>query len=205
MFETTAFMKHFTYAGIFLILASSEVGFPFPEDAILLLSGLFAARGIIAPIPAFLVSYSSLLATDLLLYAIGKKYGRRIVEHRRFQKLISLKRLSQLEEQLEEKFKKWGVLFVFFGRHVVGVRGQVFLVSGAMRMSVIKFILADGTSAALSVVLMVGTGYWGGNRLQVWRRDVFRIEYIGALALLVLWGSWMLFNYLRSQRRSSHK
>ncbi len=196
MFETTAFMKHFTYAGIFLILASSEVGFPFPEDAILLLSGLFAAHGIIEPMPAFVVSYFSLMATDLLLYSIGKKYGRRIVEHRRFQNLISLKRLSQLEE----KFKRWGILFVFFGRHVIGVRGQVFLVSGAMRMSVIKFIIADGTSAALSVALMVGVGYWGGNRLQVWRRDVIRIEYIGTLIFLALGG--MLFRYLRSRRKS---
>jgi membrane protein DedA with SNARE-associated domain len=54
MFETTALIKHFTYVGISLILASSEVGFPFPEDAILLLSGFFAAHGIIEPIPAFL-------------------------------------------------------------------------------------------------------------------------------------------------------
>jgi membrane protein DedA with SNARE-associated domain len=201
MFETTAFVKHFTYAGIFLILSASEGGFPFPEDVILLLSGFLAAHGIMEPISAFLVSYSSLLATDLFLYAIGKQYGRRIVDHRRFQRLISPERLSQLEEKL----KRWGVFFVFFGRHVMGVRGQVFLVSGAMRMSLTKFIIADGTSAALSVVLMVGIGYWGGSRLQVLRRDVIRIEYIGALTLLVLWGSWMLFNYLRSQSRSSDR
>ena len=199
MFGTTALIKHFTYAGIFLILSASEVGFPFPEDAILLFSGFLAAHGIMEPISAFLVSYSSLLATDLFLYAIGKKYGRRIVEHSRFQRLLSPERLSQLEE----KFKKWGVLFVFFGRHVMGVRGQIFLVSGAMRMSLTKFIIADGTSAALSVVLMVGIGYWGGSRLQVLRRDVIRIEYIGILIFLALGA--MLFHYLRSQRRSSHK
>jgi membrane protein DedA with SNARE-associated domain len=85
----------------------------------------------------------------------------------------------------------------------MGVRGQVLLVSGAMRMSVTKFILADGTSAALSVVLMVGVGYWGGNRLQVWRRDVIRIEYVATLVFSVLWGGWMLFRYLGSQRKSS--
>jgi len=70
-------------------------------------------------------------------------------------------------------------------------------------MSVTKFILADGTSAALSVVLMVGVGYWGGNRLQVWRRDVIRIEYVATLVFSVLWGGWMLFRYLGSQRKSS--
>ena len=102
MFEATALIKHFTYVGISLIFASSEVGFPFPEDAILSLSGFFAAHGIIEPIPAFLVPYSSLLATDLLLYSIGKRYGRRIVEHRRFRRPISLEKLSQLEE----KFKR---------------------------------------------------------------------------------------------------
>ena len=199
MFGATVLVKHFTYAGIFLILSASEAGFPFPEDAILLLSGLLATHGILEPIPAFLVSYSSFLATDLFLYAAGKKYGRRIVEHRKFQRLISAERLSQLEE----KFEKWGALFVFFGRHVMGVRGQVFLVSGAMRMPLTKFMIADGTSAALSVVLMVGIGYWGGSRLQELRRDVIWIELIGGLVLLVLWGGWMRFHYLRSRSKSS--
>jgi membrane protein DedA with SNARE-associated domain len=200
MLGTSALVKHFTYAGIFLSLAASEVGFPFPEDAILLLRGFLAAHGIMEPISPFPVSYSSLLATDLFLYAIGKKHGRRIVEHSRFQRLLSPERLSQLEE----KFKKWGVLFAFVGRHVMGVRGQIFLVSGAMGMSLTKFIIADGTSVALSVVLMVGIGYWGGSRLQVLRRDVIWIELIGGLVLLVLWGGDAV-PFSQEPRESSHK
>ena len=197
MFEIIPFIKQFTYLGIFLLLALCEIGLPFPEDAILLLSGFLAAHGIIGLTPALLVICSSLLATDLFLYSIGKKYGRRILEHKRFQRLISPERLSQLEEG----FQRWGIFFVFFGRHLLGVRGQVFLVSGIMKMSATRFLMADGISAILSVIFMVGIGYLGGNRLQAWRRDVVRVEYIATLIFLILWGGWMLFKYFKRRSR----
>jgi len=59
---------------------------------------------VIKPLPAFLVVYSGLFITDFSFYLVGKKYGRRIVEHKRFHKIISPNRLSKLEE----KFSKWG-------------------------------------------------------------------------------------------------
>jgi membrane protein DedA with SNARE-associated domain len=84
--------------------------------------------------------------TDFLLYSVGKKYGRRIVEHRKFQKVITNDRLGKLEK----KFKKWGVLVVFVGRHLLGLRAQIFLVAGVLKMPWEKFLLADGTSAIIT-------------------------------------------------------
>lgn len=67
------------------------------------------AHYVIKPLPAFLVVYSGLLITDFSLYLVGKEYGRRIVEHKRFHNIISPNRLSKLEE----KFSKQGSLVVF--------------------------------------------------------------------------------------------
>jgi membrane protein DedA with SNARE-associated domain len=123
MIEATTFINHFPYGGIFLLLILGEIGLPFPEDATLVLSGFLTAHEVIKPLPAFLVVYSGLLITDFLLYLAGKKYGRSIVEHKRFHKIISPDRLSKLEE----KFRKWGGLVVFLGRHVWGLRAQICL------------------------------------------------------------------------------
>ena len=70
---------------------------PFPEDATLILSGLLVAHEAITPLPTFLTVYAGLLASDFFLYLVGKKYGRMVVEHKKFQKMISSDRLSKLE------------------------------------------------------------------------------------------------------------
>jgi membrane protein DedA with SNARE-associated domain len=131
MLEATTLINHFPYGGIFLLLLLGEIGLPFPEDATLILSGFLTAHEVVKPLPAFFVVYSGLLITDFLLYSAGKKYGRSIVEHKRFHKIISPDTLSKLEE----KFRKWGGLVVFLGRHVWGLRAQIFLAAGVMRIS----------------------------------------------------------------------
>jgi membrane protein DedA with SNARE-associated domain len=89
MLEVTTLIDHFPYLGVFLLLILGGIGLPFPEDTTLILSGFLIAHYVMKPLPAFLVIYPSLLMTDFLLYLIGKKYGRRVVEHKRFRKVIS--------------------------------------------------------------------------------------------------------------------
>ena len=201
MLEATTFVNHFPYLGIFLLLILGEIGFPFPEDATLILSGFLTAHEVIKPLPAFFIVYSGLLMTDFLLYSAGKKYGRSIVEHKRFQKIISPDRLSKLEE----KFRKWGGLVVFLGRHVWGLRAQIFLVAGVMKMSALKFLMADGVAAFFTIALWGGIGYLGGNSLQVLRKDVTRIEHIGVVVLVLLLFGGVIFRYFRNNRKSRTK
>jgi membrane protein DedA with SNARE-associated domain len=140
MFEMGTLIDHFPYLGIFALLILGGIGLPFPEDATLLLSGFLVAHEVIQPLPAFLVVYSGLLITDFFLYSIGKKYGRSLVEHKRFHRILST---DEKLLKFEEKFKKWSAWFLFFGRHFVGLRAQIFLTAGVMRMSLIKFLIAD--------------------------------------------------------------
>ncbi|MDP2278373.1 MAG: VTT domain-containing protein, partial [Nitrospirota bacterium] len=122
---------HFPYIGLFILLILGGIGFPFPEDATLILCGFLISTHVVKPVPALLVVYSGLLIADLFLYLVGKKYGRQIVTHKRFHKIISPERLSMLED----KFNKKGILIILLGRHLIGLRAQIFLVAGVMRMS----------------------------------------------------------------------
>jgi membrane protein DedA with SNARE-associated domain len=126
----------------------------------------------------------------------GKKYGSRVVEHKRFQRIISPDRLAKLEE----KFERWGILVVFFGRHLLGVRAQVFLAAGVMRMPAIRFLIADAASAILTVTFMVGIGYLGGNSMEILKNDMKRIEHIAIIALVILLAGLMVFRYFRESR-----
>ena len=173
------------------------MGLPFPEDATLLLSGFLIANEIIKPLPAFLVVYSGLLLTDFLLYSVGKKYGRKVVEHKRFHKIISPEKISKIEET----FRKWGSLVIFFGRHIWGLRAQLFVVAGVMRMAPEKFLVADAISALFTIGLWGGVGYLGGNSLQVLKRDITRIEHIGIIVLVVLFACWIVYVYFKGNKK----
>jgi membrane protein DedA with SNARE-associated domain len=195
MFDPGAVIQHFTYIGIFCLLILGGVGFPFPEDAVLIMSGLLIAHDVIKLIPAVLIIYPSLLIADFILYSIGRKYGRMIVEHKRFSKIVSPATLSKLEE----KFTRWGALTVFLGRHIVGFRAPIFLISGVMRIPRAKFLIADGLSAIITISFNLGLGYLGGNSLLVLRKDITRVDYILILALIILVAGWIFLRYFRDR------
>jgi membrane protein DedA with SNARE-associated domain len=201
VFEATTFVDHFPYLGIFVLLVLGGVGFPFPEDTTLILSGFLVAHHIIKPLPGFLVIYTGLLLSDFSLYWVGKKYGRRIVEHKHFKKLISSEKLLKLEE----KFKKWGVWVVLFGRHLLGLRAQIFLVAGVMRMHSIKFLIVDAGTALLTIALMGGIGYVGGNSLQALKRDLTGIEHIAIVTFVILLTIWIGLRYIKMKKKFRNK
>jgi membrane protein DedA with SNARE-associated domain len=198
MLETIPFIEDFPYLGLFALLILGTLGLPFPEDGILLLSGLLTAHHVIRPFPTFLVVYLGLLSTDFLLYSFGKKYGRRLVEHKKFQKIVTHERLTKLEG----KFKKWGALVIFFGRHLLGLRAQIFLVAGVMRMSWKKFLIVDGTSALLTIAWWGGLGYVGGSSVQALKKDITNIEEMAMAILAILIGSILLLRYLKKRNTS---
>jgi len=193
MFETITLFEHFPYLALFFLLILGGIGLPFPEDATLILSGFLVAHEVINPLPTFLVIYSGLLVSDFFLYLVGKKYGRMVVEHKKFRRIISHDRLLKLEE----KFKKRDVWMILIGRHLLGLRAQIFLVAGVMRMPPVKFLVADATTSILTIALMGGIGYVGGNSLQILKKDLTRIEHIVIVVLMILIAGWISFKYFK--------
>lgn len=196
MLESALFIQHFPYLGLFILLILGTLGFPFPEDGILILGGFLIAHSIIRPLPTFLVVYPGLLITDLLLYSVGRRYGRNLVEYKKFQRIITPDRLLKVEE----KFKKWGILVIFLGRHLLGVRAQIFLVAGVMRMSWKKFLVADAASALFTIALWGGLGYVGGNSIQSLRKDITKIEHISVAILTITILTVILLKYIKNRR-----
>jgi membrane protein DedA with SNARE-associated domain len=46
-----------------------------------------------------------------------------------------------------------------FGRHILGLRTQIFLIAGVLRMSVTKFFIADPATAILALTVAL---FWAG-------------------------------------------
>jgi membrane protein DedA with SNARE-associated domain len=197
MVDPGSIIQHFTYFGIFFLLILGGLGLPFPEDGVLIMSGLLISHRVIKLVPALFIIYPSLLIADFILYAIGRKYGRMVVEHKRFSKIVSPATLLRFEE----KFTRWGALMVFLGRHFIGFRAPIFLISGVMRIPHLKFLIADGLSAIITISINLGLGYLGGNSLMALKRDITRTDYILILALVILVAGWIILRYFRDRKR----
>ena len=179
--DLLALTQHSPYAGLFVLLILGGLGMPLmPEDATLMLCGFLLFHGIVQPVPAFLTVYVGLLLADVLIYSFGKTYGEKITGHKRFCKFISPERLGELEE----RFRKRGFLYILFGRHIIGLRVQILLVAGVMKMQLPRFVLADGLSATITIAIMSGIGYLGGNSLDAIRSNAAHVEHFVALAAI---------------------
>ena len=196
MLDTKPLIEHFPYLGIFLLLILGGIGLPFPEDATLILTGFLVAQDVIRPVYAFLAVYCGLLVSDFFLYGVGRKYGRMLVSHEKFQKIISSDQISKLEE----KFQRRGVWVVLIGRHLIGLRAQIFLVAGVVRMSPMKFLLADGFTSLFTIALMGGIGYAGGNSVDVLKKDVKRIEHIAMVIVAILVSGWIIYKHFKAKK-----
>jgi membrane protein DedA with SNARE-associated domain len=189
----SVFLSHFHYFGIFIILILGELGFPFPEGVTLIGCGFLISTNIVRPVQALFIVFSGILIGDLLSYYFGKKYGRSIVTHKRFHKILSPERLSMLEDS----FNKRGILFILIGGRLIS---GIFIVAGILKMPFSKLMVIDAISSLFAVTIWVGTGYIGGHSLQVIMNDMTRIEHIGILFVILLLDIYLMYRYFKSQR-----
>jgi membrane protein DedA with SNARE-associated domain len=145
---------------------------------------------------ALSVAYSGVLIGDLLAYYLGRKYGRMIVTHKRFHRIISPERLSRLED----RFNKKGTFLIMIGGHLVG---EVFIVAGVMKMPLSKFLMADAIASIFTIALWTGIGYIGGNSLEIVKKDITRIEHIAIIFIVIFLSIYLFFRYFKSRGKTS--
>ncbi len=161
--QISAVIENSPYFGLFLLLILGGVGVPlFPEDATFILCGVLISASIVRVIPALSVLYVGVLLADLMIYSFGKKYGRSVVTQKWFHRLLP----PAILLKLEEKFKQKGIYLILLGRHFIGVRVQVLLVSGIMRMPTLKFLITDALTVTVTIALWTAVGYGGSHGLQ---------------------------------------
>ena len=173
-----SFIEHLPYLGVFIILVLGGLGFPFPEGVTLMLCGFLVLSHIADPFIIVPVALIGILTGDMLSFTTGKHFGRAILTHRVFQKIVSQKRL----EIFERKFNKRGLLFIFFGGRFIS---GIFLIAGIMRMPQLKLFLCDALSALTGIVVWGSIGYMSAHSVEILRQDMTRIEHLVILVVVI--------------------
>lgn len=120
-----------------------------------------------------------------------------VVCHRWFHRFLSPEKLTDLED----RFKRKGIFFILLGRHFIGLRVQIFIVSGIMRMHPLKFLLTDAVTVTFTITVMVLIGYMGGHSLKDLGIDIRKTEYLVFFLLTSFFIGYLVFKYIQKKRQ----
>lgn len=131
--------------------------------------------------------FIGILIGDIIIFSLGRHYGRRIVTHKWFGRLLSEKKLAIIEG----RFSTYGPWVILIGRQIFGIRGQVLLMAGIMRMPFLRYLLSDVLAALAIMGIMITVGYTGGKAFAgaAHIKDMMSVALVAIIAVaLVLVG-----------------
>ena len=115
-----------------------------------------------------------------------------------------MKRLSPPEkrQRIRENFHRYGFVIFAIGRLVPGIRTTLFLTAGTMRLSLLRFCLADGVGALVGGSLFFFLGYAAlGNQfaelIQRWEEHIKPYKTLFIVLLLVSVAGYLLYLLFR--------
>ena len=184
-------VEQWFYPALLGTLVIASLGLPIPEDIPLI------AAGVVLKLQpqsaswagALLTALAGIMSGDLVLYMMGRRWGRDVVNHRSVNWIITPERY----QYAMNSFRKRGVWFVFFGRFVMGIRAVMCLTAGATHFPYWRFFLADLAGAVLSIPLFVVLGYLFADTLAILFKRLAEIQ--GAVAAVVVIGGGLFVWY----------
>ena len=198
----SAYIQHFTYLGLLVVLILCGMGLPIPEDAALLAGGFLVHRGIIKYPITLVVALVGVVAGDNSLFFLGRRFGTGLVAYLG----IGRPRSQRQIEWLKEFMRRHGHRAIFYARFVAGLRALVYLTAGSLGVSPLRFFLYDLAGAVISVPVVVTLGYFFGNELEAALRYIGGVEkavwLLAALSLGVYAMRLLMFTREREESRT---
>lgn len=188
------------YLGFFVVLVAAGLGFPAPEELVISGAGVLAGQSVAAngsPVRWWIllpVCIAGVVLSDMLLYSIGRRFGRRLLEHRWLARFLPRDRLRRTERN----FHRYGVSILVFGRLMPGIRAPLFLTAGSMRLPLPRFLIADGIGAVVGNSCFFFLGFWLGDSVRsLIEHAEARLRAIVIITALGLITAYLLWHFLR--------
>lgn len=202
-----AFLIHQgTYAPLLLLLLEEAgVPLPVPGDVVVAYTGYEVSRGNIPYIAAFLMLLIAVLIGSSILYYLSARFGQQIVL--RFGHYIHLNEKKLLV--VEEKFRKYGVWVIIFGRHIPGFRIPITVFAGMSDMTYKTFIGSTFISVIFWIPFYLAVGQSLGPKTMQLLKGHQQYFMIALIPFFIFIGSllYALFNRKKESQTSqlAHK
>ncbi len=177
-------LLHYSYAGLFGLLALGVVGLPIPDETLLAFSGYLISRGQFDARFAFASAFAGSACGISLSYLIGRTAGQKAAH--RYGKYVHLtpERLARVHRW----FDRIGEWLLMVGYFIPGVRHFTALVAGMSEVPYGRFAAFAYAGAALWVGTFLSIGYFVGEN---WKTVINVVQHytVVSLAILVVAGA----------------
>jgi membrane protein DedA with SNARE-associated domain len=145
------FFGQMPYLVVVLLLFASGMGAPIAEDIPLLLGGYWCGIGKADIAMMLPITFFAVFGADIMIYTLGRKYGRHVQRVRVLRRYLSPKRMAKAAEA----FHKHGGKTLFAARFMPGLRAPLYFSAGTFKIPFWKLLVFDGVAALVSVPLWV--------------------------------------------------
>lgn len=188
------------YLTILASLLAGAFGFPLPEDLSLISAGILihldkAELWIMAA-----TCYVGILTGDLIIFRIGWMAGPALLRKRWVRRYMTAKKLHSIRQGLERRTFST----ILFARHLFYLRTATFLVCGTVRMSFIRFILADAVAALITTPVMLGLGYFFAQHYDTMLAYMHQVK-IALILVGIVGAAYLILRQIRRQRRRARR
>ncbi len=175
--------------GVWLVFANvlvEQLGIPIPALPTLIVAGALAARGDLSVTQVLLAALLASLIADSVWYALGRRYGNRVLK--------TLCRVSLSPDscvrQTEGIFERWGMGSLVASKFITGFSTVAPPLAGAMGAKPAAFVFFD----ILGILLWAGSGVGAGFLFHDAIESVLKsLENLGTGALALLGAALVLF------------
>lgn len=181
---------HFAYPLLFFLM------FIEGGDATLLASGFLIRLGYLNFWLVFPVTISSIFFRDLILYKIGKKYGKKFIEKNGKFFLVTPKRFESITARLHKSKGK----AIFASKFLYGLNHMTILAVGATKIDFKRFLKLSAITIISWELIMLGLGFFLGHSfklLKLYAKDIsifLAIVIIGFIILEIVIKKLIKFN-----------
>ena len=162
--------------GVALLMILENLFPPIPSELILPFAGFLVGRGELGFLPVLVASTAGSLFGALILYALGRWGGRKLIL--RYGRFLRVKEADL--DRAEGWFDKYDEWVVLFGRMVPGVRSVVSIPAGMLGTPFVRFVLLTTAGSAAWNALLLGAGWYLGDN---WREIA---DIVGSASNVVL-------------------
>ena len=162
-------IAQYGYPAIFLMLVGGIVGFPVPDQLLLIISGYLVLTKALAIAPTLVAAVLGSVVGISLSYFLGRGSGSYVS-----QVGFAANRLEKARMWFE-RFGGWALVFGYF---IPGIRNLIGFTSGMMRLNVRQFVPYAFTGAVVSSLTCVCAGYFLGAQAT------WALASIGRIALV---------------------
>lgn len=143
---------------LFLLVLADSLGVPAPGDSALLVAGALASEGRISLTGAIAVASVAAILGDTIVFWVGRLGGRRVLA--RDGRFVDQRRSAL--SKADAFFERYGLLAVFTGKFVPGVRGVTAFAAGASGMNWFAFAAVNATACLSWTALVIAAGFTAG-------------------------------------------